>query len=218
MAIDQEPGNLPSKTIRLAAWGLLPLATCLVLAGLILQRNGLVGAILVVLAAVFAGMTFLLLGFRCSYLWWMPPCAGLLFGVAFSLALWIWLPSTSFVFSCGLALGVLGLGLSLVVTNPHSPRLTLAVAGSLLFISVYLLLSGLGFSLRWISLGFASLSFAVTIAALYQPIISMYTVAGVLAVCSLLSALTSASSLRLLLPALLILGGLALLNTSTRQR
>ena len=206
---------------RMAAFGLVG---ALAVSGLCLMLSILAGPLTVIwryllvgLGATIAGLVLLWLGTTDYGFWWIPPCAVASLGIALSLGLKVIIPSTSNLFSVGVVLASSGLGLSLVITNPRSPHIILAVNSLVLFIAELILVCGIGYSFNWITLVFVVIGFGFATAAIYFPMVILYVVAGVLAALSLLCAPNPESGLRLLLPALLIIGGLTALRYSRKQ-
>lgn len=217
MASNPLNGDIARNTTRGLVGALILAGFCLVLGYLAHQQAGTWRYLLVTLGAVIAGLALLWVSVRYNHLWWILPCAAAPLGIALSLGFKAIIPSTGILFIIGVVIAAVGLGLSLAASNSHSPEFIFAIAGLVLFISLVLVLSGLGYAFRWISLLLAIIGYCFAIATLYYPLIAIYVVAGVLAVLSLLSAPSPESILRLLLPSLLILGGLTLLKYGRKQ-
>lgn len=209
--------GIPRKTARALVGALVLAGLCLTLGSLAAPQASIRRYLLVALGAMIAGLALLWIGARHNHLWWMLPCATASIGIAFSLGFKVILPSAGILICSGFVLATVGLGLSLAAGNAHSPEFVFAIDGLVLFIALVIMLSGLGYAFRWISLLFAVIGYGFAIVALYYPVIIIYAVAGLLAVLSLLSAPSPESSLRLLLPSLLILSGLVLLRYSRKQ-
>lgn len=217
MSTNLQHDGIARNTTRMLVGALILAGLCLLLGSLAGPQASMRRYLLVALGAAITGLALLWIGIRYKYLWWMLPCATALLGISLSLGLKVILPSAGTFFIIGVVLASGGLGLSLAAGNAHSPELIFAIDGLVLFIALLLMLSGLGYAFRWISLLFAVMGYGFAIAAHYYPIIIIYTVAGLLTVLSLLSAPSPESVLRLLLPSLLILGGLSLLRYSRKQ-
>ena len=217
MSSNLQHNGIARNTTRVLVGALVLAGLCLVLGSLADPQAVVWRYLLVALGATIAGLTLLWVGARHDYLWWMLPCATASIGIATSLGLKVIIPSVGILFIIGVVLATIGLGLSLAAGNAHSPELIFAVAGLVLLIALILMLSGLGYAFRWISLLFAVMVYGLIIATLYYPIIIIYAVAGLLTLLSLLSAPSPESSLRLLLPSLLILSALTLLRHSRKR-
>jgi hypothetical protein len=217
MAYNLHSDGIPRHTTHVLIGALALTGVCLLMSILVDHGTGMWRYLLVALGAAIAGLAFLRVGVQLSYLWWMLPCATTLFAMSLSLGLKVLVPTTNTLFISGLVLAGTGLGFSLVAKDATSPKLLFAVAGLVLLAALVMLLNGLGYAFSWVTLLLGLLGYSFAIAALLFPTIILYALGGVVAILSLFSSPSPASSLRLLLPMVLLVGGLTLLRYSRNE-
>jgi len=206
--------KLPQRMVNRInlALGLAAL-TALAVAWLLLPR----AAAAIWLAAIAASLIFgvLLLGYyQDDALWWLPASAGVMLALAAALLSSRFWPGSRLMLTLGLVFGAAGLGWASVLSNRKTPGYVLTFIAVCLFASVTLLVYGLGYRLWTVSLVLLALAYDLAVTSLYLPSKLLYATAAAAATAAIFLAPQPAASLRLLLPLLLVIGGLRLMQTS----
>lgn len=149
-----------------------------------------------------------------SALWWLPACAGILLGLAAALLSSHYWPGSRLELTLGLLSAGAGIGWAAAVPVRVTPGFVLAFAAGCLFAAAALLLGGLGYRLWLLSLVLLALAYDLAVTFLFLPSKWLCGIAVLAAAAAVFLAPQPAASLRLLLPLLLVVGGLVLLKAS----